>query len=142
MSVFEDVASPRPLAHSPPLLLVAVHHSQFDMPSIFFTTRAFGGGEPGGGGGGGDGGLGGGGGGGVEAVAGGCAPGRLFAAGFGLPPQPIRKKAKKTQIRIEIKKEFLGICTELRTPGNLFQAGLLRLAVFRVNYSGSMKIVL
>ena len=106
MLSFEEVALPRPLAHSLPLLSVAVHHSQFDIASIFDMTIALGGGLPGGGGGAGWEG------GGVEAAVGGCAPAAgLLGGTAGFPPHPARIRTQKTQIRIEQKNRVLRICT-------------------------------
>lgn len=114
LSLFEDVALPSPLAHSWPSGVVAVHHSQLGIASIFCTTRAFGGGDPGGGGGGGVPG-GGGGGGGVVLAVGGCPPGpALFAGVAGLPPQPIRMKTQKT-LSIDKGKKVFRVCTKLET---------------------------
>ena len=98
------MALPSPLAHSWPSLVVAVHHSQFGMASIFWTTSALGGGDPGGGGGGGA--PGDGGGGGVVAVVGGCAPGPVGPGVVGFPPHPVRMKRQST-LRTEKKNKVL-----------------------------------
>jgi len=91
-----------PLAHTLPLLKVAVHHCQLDIASILGMTIAFGGGLPGGGAGGG----------GEVAVAGGCVPvTELLGGTAGFPPHPARIRTQKTQRRIEQENKVLRICT-------------------------------